>query len=165
MPLFRWPNFCNKNRIEDRWKSKSILILKLNKKNPVMAKFVLLLTLLGVFGGSLALDDIEFHIDGGLSDIGEEGLSKVASQVPIIFGLFSLKYPEFDYVMKRVVSGQSQVVAGHRVELKLEVTPKDSADQVKNCELDYVTNLQQELTSIGMKCDHCSKTYTYHKNL
>lgn len=127
-----------------------------------MGKFVLFLTFLGIFGASLAIDDkVLVSLTGGLSDLGQDGLVHVTSEAPTLFNLLKGKYPDFDYTFKRIVSGKSQVVAGSRYYAKIEVTPKDHADQVKNCDLDYVEDLKHVFTKIELKCD--DKTYTYEK--
>lgn len=127
-----------------------------------MAKFVIVFALLSVFGASLAIDDAPLlSLAGGLSDLGAEGINNVLPTAHSAFSLLHTKYPEFDYILKRVVSGKSQVVAGSRAVLQVEVGPKDHADQTKQCELDLTENLQKEIVIIRMKCD--GKDFEYYK--
>lgn len=95
---------------------------------------------------------------------GGGGPIKLPLNVPIAFGFLSSKYPEFDFVLKRVLSEKSLVdvpAESFHLILKLEVTSKDHADQVENCELDYVEDLQTVITKVEMRCEHESKTYMY----
>lgn len=125
-----------------------------------MWKSALFLILACIFGTMAKIDPKVFKI---LTDNGGGG-GGVPLKVPIAFGLLSSKYPEFDYALKRVLSGKSQVdvpAQSFHLILKLEVTSEDHADQVKNCELDYVEDLQTVITKVKMKCELEDKTYTY----
>lgn len=129
-----------------------------------MQKSVLFLTLLGIFGVSFAIDDkVLASLLGGFSEIDEKGLSDVASKVPVVFDLLYGKYPEFNYVLKRVVSGKSQPVAGSRTILKVELTHGLLQPEVKNCDLDYTEDLKSVIIKAEVKCEQDEKTYTYEK--
>lgn len=131
-----------------------------------MRKSVLFLTLLSIFGASFA-GDADEPVAGGftlaVSAVNEEGLNNVLPTVHTAFSLLGTEYPEFDYILKRVVSGTSQIAAGKHFRLKVEVTPKDHADQVKNCEIYLYENLQSTITEINLKCENDSKEFVYDK--
>lgn len=129
-----------------------------------MQKSVLIFTLLCLFGVSFAIDaQVLSSLVGGFSEIDEKGLDKAAAVVPTAFNLLYPKYPEFNYVLKRVVSGKSQPVAGSRTILKVELTHGVLQPEVKKCDLDFVEDLKSEITKVEVKCENDSLTYTYEK--
>lgn len=133
--------------------------------------------LLIVFGASLAIDyeAIQLCINGGPGAMGDGGFYKVLSEVPDVFGLFRGKYNKdpknstFHYGFRRVLIGESGVVTGYRIYLKVEV---EQGELVKNCGLNYLDKednskdrtKKNEFSHIAMKCDQDDMTYTYYED-
>lgn len=157
---------CYTNGTLDRFtKMKLVNFLKRpeNNSKAIMRKSVLFLTLLSIFGASFAGDDAgHFAVGGGFSDISQEHLDSSMPEVYNVFGLFKYKYPEFDYILKRVVSGKHQVVAGSHTIYQIEVGPRDHADQTHACEIDMYRSLGDVINKVSMDCND-GKKFVYEK--
>lgn len=111
-------------------------------------------------------DDYQFDVQGGYSTVSEDGLNNYIPQLSTIFSQLSSQNTDFDsnqFVLKRIVSGKYQVVAGYHSVLQVEVAPKDHPDQVKHCKVDIYENLKIEIEEVNMKCDCIDKTFHYKK--
>ena len=124
-----------------------------------MRKLVLFLGLMSIIGASFA----GFDIAGGFSEIPQENLSDSLSDLHTVFSHLSTQYPEFDYILKRIVSGQTQVVQGRNASYRIEAAPKDHADQTIPCSATVYKNLQHEVEISRVKCENNDKTFVYEK--
>lgn len=61
---------------------------------------------------------------------------------------------DFDFTLKRIVSGKSQVVAGSHYIVQVEATNNQA--QVKQCEADILENLHGEFHQVDVKCENKS---------
>lgn len=104
-------------------------------------------------------DDFESAFRGAVSPIRDEDLSRFTSKLSYMFVRLENKYPEFNYTLKRVVSGRWNFSAGvMRSVLQVEVTPEDHADQIISCEGSLHGNLIQ-IFKVYLLCE--GKRYSY----
>lgn len=66
---------------------------------------------------------------------------------------------EFNYALKRVVSGKDQVWAGMHSILRIEVTRNNHPDQIRVCEGILFENVQLDMIQFYLKCE--GKEYSY----
>lgn len=131
-----------------------------------MRNFVLCLSLFCILGVGFAARDRNTYrrtLAGGFKDISENDLKELEPKVTTAFEQLSSKNDDFVYTTKRLVSGKSQVVAGTRYMLLVEAAPKDNANDVKNCDVRILQNLNGQLDEVEVKCEHHDKTFRYTK--
>lgn len=107
------------------------------------------------YGYSSALDRAKRQIGfGGFSTMGEEELKQLHPKLSTTFDHLKATKSDFEFTLKRIISGKSQVVAGSHYIVQVEVTNKHA--QVKQCEADILENLQDQFHQVDVKCDNKS---------
>lgn len=104
-------------------------------------------------------DDFESAFGNAVLPIRDEDLSRFTSKLSYMFVRLENKYPEFNYTLKRVVSGRFGVrntygygVSGKKSVLQIEVTPKDHADQIIPCEGSLYENMLTHNSKFYLLC-------------
>lgn len=120
---------------------------------------MLLSALLCIFGAAFAAD--EENIDGGYSTIRREDFETLKTTLSSKFDLLKSQNADFDYVLKSIVSGRSQAVAGSHSIVKVLAAPKDHADQDKHCDVDFYEDLRNQISEVTMICAGNDKTFVY----
>lgn len=99
----------------------------------------------------------DFPILGGFTDLDEKDLVELHSKLKNSFDQLGEKHPkEFDLIVKRIVSGKSQVVAGTRY--MLNVQAENSKKETKYCEADIWEKLWEDFFQVKLTCP--DKNYT-----
>lgn len=103
------------------------------------------------------------QLAGGFQPISQDELKKLDPDLKTIFGHMKNLYENFDVTFKHVVSGEYQSVAGSHAIVKIEAALKSDENAVKQCTVDYTTNLGHDLVNAELKCDHHSEPFLYPK--
>lgn len=114
--------------------------------------------------GERQQEDHRYAVNSAFSIMSEESLNAFTPKLTDVFNQFSNKYPEFNYILKRISSGKTEVFAGQHYKLQITVGEKDHADQTKECKVDFYENLEVNLIQVDMECENDGKTFTYEKN-
>ncbi|XP_055309719.1 uncharacterized protein LOC129573342 [Sitodiplosis mosellana] len=103
-------------------------------------------------------EQLPLRVFGGFSPLSEEALADLHPKVTESFTQLGKKHDDFDLIVKRILSGKSQVVAGTRYVLTVEATnPKD---EVKTCEADIWEKTWENFFRVQLKCQE--KDYEIH---
>lgn len=102
---------------------------------------------------------------GPFSALSQNDLDSMVSKLGTVFSLLSTQNEDFDYLLKLVESGKSQIVFGSHSIVQVLAASKDHADQNKHCEVDFYENVQSEVTNVSMKCEDNDKTFLYKKTI
>lgn len=93
----------------------------------------------------------DFPILGGFTDLDENDLLELHPKLVNSFVQLGEKHPnEFDLIVKRIISGKSQVVAGTRY--MVNVQAENSKNETKNCEAEIWEKLWENFFQVKLKC-------------
>lgn len=93
-----------------------------------------------------------FGVFGGFSPLSEKSLQDMHPRLTSSFNEWGKDHEEFDLIVKRVISGKSQVVAGTRYVLTIEAAnPKD---EIKTCEADIWEKSWENFFQVKLTCDN-----------
>lgn len=97
----------------------------------------------------------------GLVDMSDDALNAFIPKITRIVGHMEDNDPEFNYTLKRVVSGvhESLGYAGQHTIVQIEVTPIDHADQIKECQANHYEGSGQ--VQVNFMCENDNKRYSY----
>lgn len=127
-----------------------------------MKLFVFCLFLLGIFGASFAEDSENASqppIPGGYQNMSANALNELFPRLSEAFTQFSYQNDNFDSSLKRIVSGEFQVVAGIHYLLSVEVT-RETNNHVYPCEVDVIENIKGEFDKLKVECEFHDAAYS-----
>lgn len=101
-----------------------------------------------------------FPVYGGFSDTSEDSLESLKPRISKVFDLMKSQHTDFNFELNRIIKSKSQVVAGIHAITTVEAV---RVGDVKQCVVDYTTNLKQEIVTAHVTCDHHDKSFHYAK--
>lgn len=92
----------------------------------------------------------DFPIIGGFTDLNEKELLELHSKLILSSEKLAEKYDKFDLIVKKVLSGKSQTVAGtnYVVNVQMENAKKES----NTCEAEIWEKLWENFLQVQLKC-------------
>lgn len=87
---------------------------------------------------------------GGLSNLSEKEITELHPTLVHLFNELNKNHDEFDLLVKRIVGGQRQTVAGTRYVITVETL--NAKNEIQICEAEIWEKLWEDFLQIKLKC-------------